>query len=149
MKIRNAIMPLLVLGMSVAVPSAATAQDQYPLVGAEYVEVTGVVVDDGHELEYATFLADTWAKGQAFALEQKWITGYEIMMNSFPRKGEPDIYLITRWTEWTDPAEDDKRSAAYRAFMAKNIKQMQSESGMRAEYRHVESSMLLQVLKLR
>ncbi|GGD63033.1 hypothetical protein GCM10010990_10610 [Croceicoccus mobilis] len=117
-----------------------------PFTSADYVEVTGVTIDDGHGLEYANFLAENWVKDQAFAKSKGWITGYEVLVNSFPRKGEPDVYLITRWAEWATPADEEARAAAYREYKAKSMTDLQKESGMRAEYRHVESSMLLRAM---
>ena len=42
------------LGLALATP--AVAQNS-PFIGGDYVEVTGVSIDDGHGLDYAQFLA--------------------------------------------------------------------------------------------
>jgi hypothetical protein len=56
-----------------------------------------ISVDDGHDLEYATHLANMWRKSQDYALKQGWISGYEILSNEFKRPGEADYYLLTRF----------------------------------------------------
>lgn len=141
--------PLFAASMALACPQLAHAQSEWPFVSGEYVEVSGIEIEDGHGLDYANHLAGMWRKGQAFAMEQGWITGYEVLVNSFPRKGEPDVYLITRWTEWESPEEEEARAEAYRKHMAMTETQMQSASGERAEYRHLAGSMLLRSMKFR
>ncbi len=133
-------------GLMVALPQAGQAQSEWPLKSAEYVDVAGIEIDDGHMLDYANFLTSTWRKSQDFALKQGWITGYEILLNNNPRDGEPDLYLLTRFMSFPDSDEEDKRDAAYQKHMAKTIGQMEEESGGRAEYRHVTESMLLRRL---
>lgn len=149
MKSMSLLAPLFAATMAVACPQVASAQDEMPFISGEYVEVSGIKIDDGHGLDYANHLAGMWRKGQAFAMEQGWITGYEVLVNSFPREGEPDVYLITRWTEWETPEEEEARAEAYRKHMAMNQAQMQEASGQRAEYRHLAGSMLLRAMKFR
>ena len=48
-----------------------------------------------------------------------------------------------------DAAESEKRSAAYDAWAKKGFAQQAEESGNRAEYRTVKSSMLLQEYTVR
>ena len=149
MKTARLLAPLVAATMAFACPKLAMAQSEWPFVSGEYVEVSGIEIDDGHGLDYANHLAGMWRKGQAFAMEQGWITGYEVLINSFPRKGEPDVYLMTRWTEWETPEEEEARAEAYRKHMAMTETQMQSASGDRAEYRTVASSILLRSMKFR
>lgn len=127
----------------------AVAQDEYPLMPAEYVEVTGIHIDDGHSLDYANHLATIWRRGQDFAMQQGWITGYEILSNAYPREGEPDLYLLTRFTEWESPEEGERRGRMYRQHMQSTIAEMQAQSGARADYRTVGSSSLLRRLTWR
>lgn len=119
------------------------AQSAWPTDPAEYVEVGMISVEDGHALDYANHLAGVWRKGQDFAMQQGWITGYEILTNENPREGEPDIYLLTRFTSFADPAEGKRRDAMYLKHMSATTAQMQAESGDRAKYRKQVGSMLL------
>src|SRR6185503_5950098 len=45
----------------------AMAASEYPFEPGQYVEVSGIIVDDGHDLDYAKHLAGMWRKGQDFA----------------------------------------------------------------------------------
>ena len=136
--------------LSLAVmPFAAAHADQYPMVEGEYVQVDTISIDDGHDLDYAKHLAGIWRKTEDFAVKQGWITGYEVLANMNRRAGEPDLYLVTRFTRFADVAEGEKRDAAYQAFVQKTIAQEQAESGERAKYRHQMGSMLLRQLKFR
>ncbi len=130
-----------------AIPAAA--QDEYPLVGGDWVEVSAIEISDGHALDYANHLSGMWRKGQDFAVAQGWITSYEILANVYPRKGEADLFLITRFSKFTDEAENERRGKAYRAMMKSTIADMQKSSGDRAEYRTLAGSELLQELKWR
>ena len=126
-----------------AAPLAVQAQSAWPTKPAEYVEVSGIEVDDGHGLDYANHLAGQWRKGQDYAMQQGWITGYEILTNEHARDGEPDIYLLTRFTSFADAAEGERRNAMYLKHMAATTAQMQTQSGDRAKYRKQKGSMLL------
>ena len=129
--------------LAFAAPLAVQAQSAWPTKPAEYVEVSGIEVDDGHGLDYANHLAGQWRKGQDYAMQQGWITGYEILTNEYARDGEPDIYLLTRFTSFADPAEGERRDAMYLKHMAATTAQMQASSGDRAKYRKQKGSMLL------
>lgn len=136
--------------LSLAVmPFAAAHADQYPFVDGDYVEVSSISIDDGHDLDYAKHLAGMWRKTEDFAVKQGWITGYEILENVHKRAGEPDLYLVTRFARFADAAEGEKREAAYQAFFQKTIAEEQAESGERAKYRHQMGTMLLRQLKFR
>ncbi|MFM9937350.1 MAG: hypothetical protein ACKVOL_14270 [Novosphingobium sp.] len=136
------------LVLTCALPAAALAQ-QYPVVPGDYVSVSSISVDDGHDLDYVNHLAGMWRKGQDFAVKQGWITSYEILSNEYKRAGEPDYYLITRFAKFTDPAEEDKREAAYTAYMATTNTQLQAASADRAKYRHQMGTMLMRSWKWR
>ncbi len=129
--------------LSLAFAMPAIAQDAWPMESGDYVEVSGIEIDDGHELEYAQFLASSWKRNQEFAKAQGWITGYEVLTNENARKGEPDLYLVVRFANFVDKAEEEKRAKAYRAFAARTITQLQAESAGRANYRHGAGTMLL------
>lgn len=134
-----------IVAASLALPCGATAfaADEMPLESGDYVEVSAIEIDDGHMLDYANHLAGLWRKGQDYAKSQGWITGYEVLVNAYPRKGEPDVYLLVRVPEFADRNEEKKRDAAYRAYMQRTVAQLQAESGERAKYRRLGGTMLL------
>ena len=134
--------------LAFALPQAAVAQDD-PFVGGDYVEVTGVTVDDGHYSDYASFLAGYYKAQEQFAIKQGWQTAWEVLANVHKRAGEPDLYLVRRYRDLPDGAEGDKRAAQIRAEVKMSDAQMEAASGDRAKFRHIMGSQLLQVLKLR
>ncbi len=136
--------------LSLAVmPFAVAHADQYPFVNGDFVEIASIAIDDGHDLDYANYLAGFWRQSEDFALKQGWITGYEILDNVNKRPGEPDLFIVTRFARFADPAEGEKRAIAYQAFMKTTIAQQQAASGDRAKYRHQMGTMLLRQLKFR
>ena len=137
---------ILAASLAFAYATPALADDPWPNEEGDYVEVSMIKVDDGHDLEYMTHLAGQWRKGQDFAKSQGWISDYEVLININKRPGEPDYYLVTRFPRFADKAEAKKRDEAYFAHMQSTVAQMQAASGKRAEYRKVLGSQLLRAL---
>ncbi len=132
--------------LAFAVPAAA---QEDPFIGGDYVDVTGVSIDDGHFLDYATFLAGYYRAQEQYAVAQGWQTSWEILANVHKRKGEPDLYLIRRFKSLPDGVEGDRRSAMIRDHVKLTDAQMAAASGDRAKFRHIDSSQLLQAMTLR
>lgn len=136
------------MALAFALPQASTAQED-PFIGGDYVEVTGVSVDDGHYMDYASFLSGYYKSQEEFAIKQGWQTNWELLANVHKRAGEPDLYLVRRYHDLPSGAEGDKRAAQIRAEVKMSDAQMEAASGDRAKFRHIMGSQLLQVLKLR
>ena len=134
--------------LTLTVPATAWAQND-PFIGGDYVEVTGVSVDDGHNLDYARFLTGFYRAQEQYAISQGWETAWEIMRNVNKRKGEPDLFLVRRYKSLPDGAEGDRRAAMVREQVRMSDAEMAAASGDRAKFRHIESNMLLQVLRIR
>lgn len=134
--------------LALACAAPAAAQDD-PFVGGDFVEVTGVSVDDGHYMDYASFLSGYYRAQEQYAVSQGWQTSWEILANVNKRKGEPDLYLIRRYKSLPDGAEGDKRSANIREHVKLTDAQMEAASGERAKFRHIQGTQLLQVLNYR
>lgn len=132
--------------LAFAAPQAAFAQDEYPLKGAEWIEVTSIDIHDGAGLKYANHLASVWRKNMDFAVEQGWIESYEIWSNTHARQGEPDLWLVTRFDQFATNEEYEERGRKYRAMMESTIEQSQEASANRAEYRTLMSDVLIKRL---
>mgnify|MGYP000302351278 CR=1 FL=1 len=115
----------------------------------EYVEVGSISIDDGHDLDYANFLAGQWRGRQEFAKQKGWITGYEVLANVNRRPGEPDLILVTRFKSIPDAAEQLRRDGEMREYTKQTDAQMAAASGERAKYRHQLGSQLWQVLNFK
>ena len=147
----NALRRAAILAASISLAFAAplAAQSSDPFVGGDYVEVSSVTIDDGHYLDYASFLASTWRAQQEFSKSQGWITSYEVLGNAHKRPGEPDLILVTRFKNFADGAEGDRRNKAFLDHMKATDVAMEAASGDRAKYRHVIGSQLWQELDFR
>ncbi len=129
--------------IAIATASPALAASEWPYDPGDFVEISMISVDDGHDLDYAKFLAGQWKDSQEFAKSKGWISSYEILYNFNKRAGEPDIYLLTTFPNLPDKAESLKRDEAYLAHMKTTDNKLEQESGARASYRHQIGSMLL------
>ena len=149
----NSLTRRLVLGLMICsaavTASVPAAADEWPLVSGDFWEVTGIHLKDGGGLAYANFLASEWRANQEFAKSKGWIKNYMILGNAYPRKGEPDVYLITITDRLVTGPEGEKRQGEYMEWRKKTIAEMQKESGNRAEFRELGSNSLLQELKFR
>lgn len=137
---------LAAAALSLAAPGTALAQDQYPLKGAEWIDVTGISIEDGGGLKYAQWLATEWRKRLDYQVEQGWIEGYEIWSNTYPRDGEPNLWLVVRYEDWVDDDTWEARGRQMREYMDRSIAQLNEESGNRAKYRKVGSEVLVKRL---
>ena len=127
--------------MLFAIPAAA--QD-FPIVGGNYWTVAEITIDDGHAGDYADHLAGLYRKSIDFQKSKGWIKASYILSNVNKRAGEPDIYLITISDRPTTPAEDEARAKETNTYLQSSARQGDAQSGERAKYRHLGSSMLLQ-----
>ena len=138
-----------VILLGVSAMSIAQAQDEWPFIGGDYWEVTGIKTADGGDLKYARWLAGEWRKGSEFAKSKGWIKEFMVISNVHPRADEPDLYLIRVIENMPTVQEDEERSKAYKEWVKKSMDKRQEESGSRAEYRTVMSTSLLQNMKFR
>jgi hypothetical protein len=140
---------VLAFGASSALAASAALAEDWPLVGGDYWEVTGIDIKDGGGWKYASWLATEWKKNLEFSKSQGWIKDYMILANVHNRSDEADIYLIRVREDIPSGAEGEKRQKAYMEWQTKTNEELVGESGNRAEYREVKSTSLLQVLNFR
>ena len=119
------------------------------MVSGDYWTVTGIEIKDGGDLKYANWLASEWKKNAEFAMSKGWLKGYMLLGNVHPRSGESDLYLVRIFEAMPSGPEGEKRYAEYMEWQSKTEEQMEAESGNRAEYREVQSTMMLQELMFR
>lgn len=130
-----------------AAPVAAQEKDPWPFDNGEYVEVTGIKLDDGAELKYANWLAGEWRANEDFAVSQGWLNSYEIMINTHPRVDEPHVYLIRRFPAFVDNAEGERRRQVMSQRYKRTEAKLAEESAGRASYRTVMSTMLMRKME--
>jgi hypothetical protein len=139
---------LMLCSVAAVMPTRAVASD-WPMTQGDFWEMTGVHLKDGGALAYANFLASEWKADQEFAKSKGWIKGYMVLGNAYPRKGEPDLYLVVISERLPSGPESGKRDDEYMAWKKKTQAQMLKESGNRLEIREIDSNSLLQELKFR
>jgi len=148
-KIIRGVLLIVALGVSsLMIASAANSQD-WPIVGGDYWEVTGIVIKDGGDLKYSNWLAEEWRKNAEFSKSKGWIKDYKLFGNVHNRDGEPDLYLISIRENIVSGPEGDARAKEYMQWRKKSLEAMDSENGNRAEYREVVGTQLLQALTFR
>ncbi|MEE4152638.1 MAG: hypothetical protein V2I27_00610 [Erythrobacter sp.] len=144
MKLIKTALAAAAIALALPAASPALAQD-YPLKAGEYVQMTGIVVEDGEgTLKYAQWLATEWKRFQEHAKSQGWISDYGIYANVNARAGEPDLFLVVQFASLPDAAEQERRDKAFDEWSRTTIREQAVASGNRAEYRTAISSMLLQ-----
>jgi hypothetical protein len=131
-----------VAALTFAAPVFAQANTS-PLKAGNYWVVSGVKVMPGQGLRYANELASVWMKNQEYAKSKGWISSYHVLSNSYPRAGEPNIYLISVFAEMADQAEADRRGVEMRTMNKQTMEQAQAAAAGRAEYTESVSTLLL------
>lgn len=148
-KLRNKALALVAAGISSLLLASSALADEWPLVGGDYWEFTGIDIADGGGWKYANWLATEWRKNSEFAKSKGWIKDYMIISNVHNRAGEPDIWLVRIREDIPAGPEGEKRQKEYQEWAAKSIEKMVDESGNRAEYRTVMSTVLTQAMEFR
>ena len=103
-------------------------------------------VEDGQFENYMTWLDGQWKSNQRFAKQQGWLLDYHILSNDDKRPGEPDLYLITRYTDFPSNEEIKRRDAIMLQRMQKTPQVLDKESGERVKMRTQMGGMLLREL---
>jgi hypothetical protein len=141
--IRKQLLALALCVSALAMTTNVLAQE-WPMTSGDFWEVTGIHTKDGGDYKYAQWLATEWKKNSDFAVSKGWLKSYKILYNVHSRKGEPDLYILRVFESMPSGPEGEKRYAEYMEWVKKSEEQMQAESGNRAEYREVMSTVLLQ-----
>lgn len=147
--IKTLVATIALAASGMLISSTSVAQEEWPLVGGYYWEVTGIDIKDGGSWKYANWLATEWKKELEFAKSKGWIKDYMILANVYNRSNEPDLYLVRVVEDVPSAAEGEKRQKEYLEWQTKSIEKMVGESGNRAEYRTVMNNSLLQLLTIR
>ena len=140
---------VLAFGASSVMMASGALADEWPLVPGDYWEVTGIDIKDGGSWKYVNWLADVWRKNAEFAKSKGWIKDYMVFVNVHARSDEPDLYLIRVREDIPSGPEGEKRYKEYMDWQTKSIEALAGESGNRAEYREIMSSVLLQEFTFR
>lgn len=134
------------LGAATMALSVPTIAQDVPLKGGNFWTVAEITIDDGHFGDYADHLAGAYRKNMDFSKSKGWLKNSYILSNVNKRAGEPDLYLVTISDHVTTPAEDEAREKELNAFLATTTRDQDKQSGVRAKFRKLGGSLLLQEL---
>lgn len=127
----------------------ALAEDERVFKNGDYWEVSSITIVDGQWLNYANHLSTKWRDSQEFAKSKGWINGYKVIINQYPRNGEPDMYLITMFEEMATKTQEDERYKAYMEWSKSTIAKLEESSGERVVMRHLSGNSLLREVTFR
>jgi hypothetical protein len=148
MNIRSLTVALLAVAGLGAVSAPAFAQDsRYDPSRVWYV--TGVDVLDGQFENYTAWLADEWMKFRKLGAEYGNEVGYHVLVNTTPRDGEPDLYLVTIHKDFAKIAEGLATEKKVNEAMSKDRRAFEKEGAARAPMRKVMSTIELMELTLK
>lgn len=140
---------LAALPMSFAFTTPAFAQASSYTPGS-FWDVTGIKMKEGGGERYLDWVATEWKKQQEFAKSKGWIEDYQVLGNVYPRENEPDIYLMIKYKSVPDAAEQERRNAAFEAFLKLDPHQADAQMAeTRTPLRTIKSTVQLQELKLK
>lgn len=134
----------LTLGLS----SPALAQESSYTPGS-YSDVSAIDVLDGQFENYMDYLAGPWKAQQEYAKSKGYISSYQVLLNPYPRAGEPDLFLVIVYPKVYEPAEQLRQQKEFEAFMKSDARKLDSAYGARSSMRKSLGSQQLQELKLK
>lgn len=123
------------------------AAEDFPTDPGAFWDISAIDVLDGGDTAYTNWLATEWKKQEEFAKLKGWIKDYKVLSNLYPRKGEPDIYLVTVYDEFPDARKMIAQRSRH-GILSEDQRELDAESGDRGKFRTILGSMMLQELKL-
>ncbi len=126
---------------------AVAAESRYEPMNVWYVSDIDVL--DGQFENYMTWLADEWVKFRKLNAMHGNEIGYHVLVNTAPRNGEPDLFLVTINKDFQKIAEGLAIEKKINDAMAKDRKQFEQESAERAPMRKVMGNVELVELRLK
>lgn len=144
---RKLLAAVAVAAMTFLAAPATFADSRYDYERVWYV--TGIDVLDGQFENYTSWLAEEWSKFRKLNAQYGNEVGYHVLVNSSPRDGEPDMYLVTINKDFLKIAEGLALEKKVNDTMAKDRQQFEAEGAGRAPMRKIMGSMELIELKLK
>ena len=127
--------------ISVIAVSPAAAQQSSMKPGPMWT-ASRISVDDGQMQNYMDFLTKTWMANQEYSKSQGWMLDYHVLQSVNPRDGEPNIVLLTSFTDMPSAAEADRRADILNKRLSQDDHAAAAASGERNKMRHQMGSVL-------
>lgn len=140
---KSMLMPALA-GLALLCTSAAVQAQDSSYKPGPYSDVSAIEVLPGQFENYMDYLKTTWKKNQEFAKSKGWIIDYQVLVNNYPRDGEPDLYLVVRYAKQYTAEEQLAQQKEFEAFSKQDAHQADAASGQRAVMRKLKGVTQLQ-----
>ena len=121
--------------------SPASAQQSAMKAGPMWTAAR-IAVEDGQMQNYMDYLTKTWMESQAYAKSQGWLLDYYVLQSVNPRDGEPNLVLLTRYSDYPTAAEAERRNVLMNQHMSLDDHSAAAASGQRNAMRHQMGSVL-------
>lgn len=133
---------------AIATSMPASAQQSSYKLGSLWT-ANRIAVEDGQFENYMDWLTRVWADNQAFAKSQGWILDYHILNTLNRRDGEPDLILLTRFSDFPSVAETERRNEIMNKRMQQDDHSAEAASGQRNKMRKQIGSVMYRELEKR
>ena len=133
---------------AIATSMPASAQQSSYKLGSLWT-ANRIAVEDGQFENYMDWLTRVWADNQAFAKSQGWILDYHILNTLNRRDGEPDLILLTRFSDFPSVAETQRRNEIMNKRMQQDDHSAEAASGQRNKMRKQIGSVMYRELEKR
>ena len=132
--------------LAMLAPAAPAYAQQSSYKAGDLWVAARIDVEDGQFENYMDWLNKVWVPNQEFAKSQGWIKSYHILNNVNNRDGEPDLILITSFTDMPSVAEMERRDAIMNQRMNQDDHSGDAASGARTKMRKQMGSTLYREL---
>jgi hypothetical protein len=126
----------------------ATAQELSYKPGTVW-NIANIQVEPGQMQRYIDFLAGDWKKQNEFGKKEGYVASYHVFAVNNPRSGEPDLILAIEYKDYYTNAQQLDQQKKLEAFLARDSRKLESESGERKAIRKVAGTVELQELVLK
>lgn len=131
--------------LAVLATTPAIAQQSSYKLGSLW-NASRIDVEDGQYENYMDYVTKTWIPLMEFQKSQGWISDYHVLDNMNLRDGEPELILITRFTDYPSVAELDRRNQIINQRLQLDDHSSDAASGQRTKMRKLMGNVMYREL---
>ena len=128
--------------------STVTAQELSYTPGTVW-NFSNIQVEPGQMQRYLDYLAGDWKKLNEFGKKEGYVVSYHVFSVNNARNGEPDLILAIEYKDYYSNAQQLDQQKKLEAFIARDARKMDTQSGERKTMRKLVGGMELQELNLK
>ena len=141
--------PLAAISITVAAFVVPAAAQELSYTPGTVWNFSNIQVEPGQMQRYLDFLAGDWKKLNEFGKKEGYIVSYHVFSVNNARNGEPDLILAIEYKDYYSNAQQLAQQKKLEAFLASDVRKMESQSGERRAIRKLAGGMELQELNLK